>query len=155
VIDAPATAEDRHASEARSVLAAEREALIDAVRRRRERAAELHGVLEVLEHQLVLDEQHLAEISGLLGLSSQLRIDELDERLRGRRLKEVAVEVLSREVGADRPVHYREWFELVRAAGYEIAGKDPLATFLAQITRADGVEGLGHRSGRYKLSAAA
>lgn len=91
------------------------------------------------------------EIEGLLGISPQLRIEDLNRRLRGQRLQEVAVEILNREVGPDRPVHYREWYDLVRAAGYGVAGKDPLATFLAQVSRAPTVESAGRRSGRYLL----
>ena len=45
----------------------------------------------------------------------QLRIERLDRQLRGKRLQEVAVDILRREVGVDRAVHYREWFALLRA----------------------------------------
>ena len=32
-------------------------------------------------------------------------------------------------------LHYREWFDLLAQPGHEIAGKDPLAVFLTQISR--------------------
>ena len=35
-------------------------------------------------------------------------------------------------------MHYREWFELLDSSGHEIAGKDPLAVFLTQISRSPG-----------------
>jgi hypothetical protein len=43
----------------------------------------------------------------------------------------------------------------VVSAGHDVGGKDPLATFLAQVNRADGVESLGRRSGLYQLRAVA
>lgn len=90
----------------------------------------------------------------MLGLSAQLRIEDLSPRLRGQRLQEVALAVLKTDWGADRDIHYREWFDLVQAKGHRVGGKDPLATFLSQVNRAPGVEGLGRRSGRYRLVAA-
>jgi hypothetical protein len=51
----------------------------------------------------------------------------------------------------DREIHYRAWFDLVREDGHQVGGKDPLATFLAQINRAPGVVSAGNRSGRYRL----
>jgi hypothetical protein len=36
-------------------------------------------------------------------------------------------------------VHYRDWFDWVADGGFRVAGRDPLATFLAQVTRAPGV----------------
>jgi hypothetical protein len=32
-------------------------------------------------------------------------------------------------------LHYRDWYRLVRQAGYAVAGSDPLAVFLTQLTR--------------------
>jgi hypothetical protein len=32
-------------------------------------------------------------------------------------------------------LHYKEWFALLRAHGHDVAGKDPLAVFLTQLTR--------------------
>jgi hypothetical protein len=54
--------------------------------------------------------------------------------LRGPAIRETAVAVLLRvpQAGA---VHYREWYEMVASQGYEVAGKDPVAVFLTQITR--------------------
>ena len=47
-------------------------------------------------------------------------------------------------------LHYREWFELLTQAGHEVAGKDPLAVFLTQITRSPAVR-KGARPGEYVL----
>jgi len=40
-------------------------------------------------------------------------------------------------------------------SGYRILGRDPLATFLTQITRIEKVESVGRRSGLYRLRIAA
>src|SRR5262249_28303166 len=32
-------------------------------------------------------------------------------------------------------LHYRRWYELLQDAGYAVAGKDPLAVFLTQVSR--------------------
>lgn len=55
-------------------------------------------------------------------------------RLQGTAIREVAVRLLLERQDAEA-LHYRDWFEVVTAAGYEIAGKDPLAVFLTQISR--------------------
>jgi len=45
---------------------------------------------------------------------------------------------------------YREWFDALVAAGYEVAGKDPLAVFLTQLSRSPVVR-RGTQSGVYEL----
>jgi hypothetical protein len=49
-------------------------------------------------------------------------------------------------------VHYREWFALVQAEGFEVAGRDPVNTFLTNIARASAVEPVGSRSGLYRIA---
>jgi hypothetical protein len=68
--------------------------------------------------------------------------------LRGPAIREVAVSVLV-DHGREA-LHYREWFELLERAGHEIAGKDPLAVFLTQISRSPAVR-KGSRAGIYEL----
>jgi hypothetical protein len=70
--------------------------------------------------------------------------------LRGARIREVAVRILAGTPEARRPVHYRTWFELVRAQGFVPAGKDPHATFLTQIGRSPVVRRT-NESGTYQL----
>jgi hypothetical protein len=113
----------------------------------------LRALVERLEEQVARDERFLVELESALGLADQLRIEELDPVLRGERLREVALEVLAEEVGPGREIHYRDWFALVQSAGHQIGGRDPLATFLAQVNRAAGVVPSGHRSGLYRLAA--
>jgi hypothetical protein len=134
-----------------SSLRSEFELLSERVVQQREQADRLRLLADQVEEQTGRDEHLLAEMASALGLSAQLRIDDLSPRLRGQRLQEVAVEVLQTQWGTEHDIHYREWFDLVQAEGYRIGGKDPLATFLSQIHRANAVEGMGHRSGRYRL----
>lgn len=134
-------------------LTGEYRALHARVEQSRERAERLRELAERAEAQVVGEEKLLRDLGGVLGLSAQTSLDELDGRLRGQRLREVAVQVLREQHESGEPIHYREWFELVRQHGYAIAGKDPLATFLAQISRADEVQPVGRRSGLYLLRA--
>lgn len=134
------------------LLRGERSALFESVADLTRRAALHRLLLEQLEIELSAQTRLLSEIEELMDLQPQLRLERLDRQLRGRRLQEVAVEILRRRAADRRPVHYREWFAYLRADGYEVAGRDPLATFLTQISRADGVERVGARRGLYRLS---
>jgi len=55
--------------------------------------------------------------------------------LRGPVIREVAVQVLLDQPEQNEALHYRRWYELVQQAGYTVAGKDPLAVFLTQVSR--------------------
>lgn len=96
----------------------------------------------------------MRELEGVLGMSAQLQIDALDRELGGKRLAEIAVAVLEREIQPGQAVHYRDWYALRCRAGYSVRGKNPLASFLAQIARSEQVESVGRRSGRYRLRVA-
>jgi hypothetical protein len=134
------------------VLSSERGRLIGSTEELRRRA-ELHRhILDQVEEQLAQEESLLREIEELSDQRPQLRLERLDKQLHGRRLQEVSVDILRREIGNEKPIHYREWFSLVRSHGFEVGGKDPLQTFLTGVGRADGVERLGGRSGLYRLS---
>ena len=70
--------------------------------------------------------------------------------LRGPGIRRAAVQVLL--ALPDRPLalHYRDWFEALRAEGYEVLGKDPLAVFLTQLSRSPVVR-KGTQGGVYEL----
>ncbi len=51
-------------------------------------------------------------------------------------------------------LHYRDWYEAVREAGYAVAGKDPLAVFLTQLSRSPAVR-KSSQSGVYELDRSA
>ena len=74
--------------------------------------------------------------------------------LRGPAIRETAVRLLVGHPDGAQALHYREWFELVTSAGYEVAGKDPLAVFLTQISRSPALR-RGTRSGVYELDVGA
>jgi hypothetical protein len=135
------------------LLERERQSLLRRVHDLRQRAAMHREVLEHLEHQLAQEERVLREIEELSDRRPQLRLERLDRQLKGRRLQEVAVEVLRRRIGRDQTIHYREWFALLWAEGYEVSGRDPVNSFLTGIGRASGVERVGLRSGLYRVIA--
>jgi hypothetical protein len=60
--------------------------------------------------------------------------------LRGALIRETAVRVLAMKLGPDEPVHYRDWFALLEGQGFRLTGKDPLATFLTQLSRSPVVQ---------------
>ena len=51
-------------------------------------------------------------------------------------------------------LHYRDWYKAVREAGYAVAGKDPLAVFLTQLSRSPAVR-KSSQSGVYELDRSA
>jgi len=133
-------------------LIGERKALIARIEQEREQLVRLQAIVANVSERLGHDERMLDDIDTALGTAPQLRLDASDVRLRGRRFEEVAIEVLAAERGRETEVHYREWFELLRADGHLVAGKEPLNTFLAQINRSPAVESVGRRTGRYRLA---
>jgi hypothetical protein len=127
--------------------------LLAQVVEQRDRADRLRALADRVEENAARDEYLLRELVSLLGKDPQLRIEDLDARLRGQRLREVAIEVLRCRVGPGEAIHYKQWYGLLTAAGHRVAGKDPVATLLAQIHRAPEVQRVGSRSGRYQLVA--
>lgn len=120
----------------------------------RDRAQTLRRLAEHVESQAAADEHVLRELEGALGMRVQLQIEQLDLALSGQRVAEVAVAIAERELAPGQVIHYKQWFALLQAAGFRVRGKDPLASFLANISRAPQVEALGNRSGQYRLRAA-
>ena len=55
--------------------------------------------------------------------------------LRGAQIRLFAVRILAGSSQSHRPIHYTDWFELLQDAGYGIEARDPLATFLTQVSR--------------------
>lgn len=135
-------------------LRGEYESLLARVTQQREQADRLRALAEQFEERTAADEHLLEELAAALGMSAQLRIDQLSARLRGQRLREVALDILRSHWNPGAAIHYREWFDLVQQHGGKVGGKDPLATFLAQVHRAPGVVSVGRRTGRYRLTAA-
>jgi hypothetical protein len=82
-------------------------------------------------------------------------LEQLDERLRGQRLQEIAVRVLAEHRAPGEAMHYKQWYGLLRDAGYSVGGKEPLATFLATVSRSPQIQAVGQRSGLYVLAGGA
>jgi hypothetical protein len=76
------------------------------------------------------------------------------KRLFGAAIRETAVRTVRSQPQAVEALHYRDWYELVRRAGYVIAGSDPLAVFLTQLTRSPVVQ-RSTQPGVYALDLAA
>src|SRR5690349_2283959 len=127
-------------------------ALCARIRDQRAQADRLRELADHIEEQTARDEGLLRDMEEILGLAPQMRLEALDRRLRGRRLREIAVAVLESQPDSGREIHYRDWYALLEAAGYQVAGRDPLATFLAAVRRCDRVQAVGSRSGRYHLA---
>ncbi len=136
------------------VLLTEAEVLARRIKAQSEQAERLRVFADRIDDQTTRDRSLLAQLESALGRAVQLSIDDLDGRLRGQRLLDVAVTLLEEEIGRGTPIHYRDWFQIVVDHGHKVGGKDPVATFLAQLNRSQAVESLGHRSGRYQLKIA-
>jgi hypothetical protein len=134
-----------------AALQAEYRVLAASVAQHREQAERLQALADHARAQAGRDEQTLIGLAQILGLDPQMVIEQLDERLRGARLQEIAVRVLADHHQPGEAVHYKQWYGLLRAAGFTVGGKDPLASFLAAVSRSPHVRAVGQRSGLYVL----
>jgi hypothetical protein len=140
----PSTRLLRAAEAEQAGLAGHRERL---THRRNQLLAELRQVDDALA---VVDER-LAALGRLTGgpapatttttggthasLAERQTADDAAEILRGPAIREAAVKVIVAQPERIEALHYRRWFELLQTAGYAVAGKDPVAVFLTQVTR--------------------
>jgi hypothetical protein len=74
--------------------------------------------------------------------------------LRGPAIRRAAVEALLALPERPEALHYRDWYEALRASGFEVEGKDPLAVFLTQISRSPVIR-KSTQPGVYELDTAA
>jgi hypothetical protein len=93
----------------------------------------------------------IRDLDELLGRAPQLRLDLQTIELQGQQLREAATQILMQQRGLRNPIHYREWYALMNEAGLVAVGKDPLATFLTQITRSPIISRVGGAAGTYQL----
>jgi hypothetical protein len=134
-----------------SLLAEYRSLAVD-VAQQRERAERLQGLADAARAQAEAQEASLQDLSELVGIDPQLRLEHLDSRLGGQRLQEIAIRVLTESKPGGEPIHYKEWYRLLREAGYVVGGKDPQATFLASVARSPRVRPVGRRTGLYVVT---
>jgi hypothetical protein len=141
----------RAAAAERADLARHRERLLAARDRLR---AELEGVEASLRE---LDDRDalLHRIAGAAPAAGTAAAASAESAggatpLRGPAIRRAAVEVLRARPDRPQALHYRDWFDALGAAGYAVAGKDPLAVFLTQLSRSPVVR-RGTQSGVYEL----
>jgi hypothetical protein len=138
-----------------AAAAAERETLMARLDDIRERIGHFETLASKACDEAASLSASIRAIEEMVGLSPQIAMCELSEELRGERLREVALTVLTSQSPPGDPIHYRTWFEALVESGYRVSGKDPLATFLTQVSRIERVEKIGRRSGLYRLRVAA
>jgi len=134
------------------VLVKERKRLIGRIEQETEQLESLQAVVEHLAARIAADGRMLREIDSALGKAPQMKLEDADLRLRGRRLEEIAIAVLAEADNPAEAIHYRDWFEMLRSRGYLVAGKRPVDTFLSQLNRSSAIERIGRRSGLYRLA---
>jgi hypothetical protein len=134
---------------------AERELLAVRLREAQQRVEHFETLATEARDEVRSLADSIRAVEEVAGLAPQLAICEISEELRGERLREMALEVLQRISASGDPVHYRIWFDAQMDSGFRVSGRDPLATFLTQVTRIDKVESVGRRSGLYRLRVAA
>lgn len=122
------------------------------VSEQRERAERLQALADDARVRAEAQEAALRDLGELVGIDSQLRLEQLDSRLGGQRLQEIAVQVLADQNPGGGPIHYKDWYRLLREAGYVVSGKDPQATFLSSVSRSPHVRSVGNRSGLYVVA---
>jgi hypothetical protein len=95
--------------------------------------------IEALGAELDRLHDELSWINERSSLLAQLANDRYVDRgatvLQGADLREQALVVLVTQVGTDRSIHYRDWYEETLRAGFAVLGKRPTATFLTAATR--------------------
>jgi hypothetical protein len=102
-------------------------------------AAELQRAVEAgheVRQRLVLLEQLTGQEPARVPRPSRLEVAAPPAGfLRGAQIRLFGVRLLAASPEAHRPIHYTNWFELLQQAGYGIDARDPLATFLTQVSR--------------------
>jgi hypothetical protein len=156
---------DRHRAKllvARESLRAELERVESSLERIDERKVLLERLAAVPGNEAAAPEAAVANLSPeAAGQARALAASEpataagaARAALRGPAIRSAAVRVLLEHPDRPEALHYREWFTLVQAAGFTIAGKDPLAVFLTQLSRSPAIR-RGTQSGVYELDRSA
>lgn len=117
-------------------------------------AAELRAALTRIENGLAEIDERCGLLDRLTPIApaTETAHPPSETALRGPAIRAAAVDTLVK-AGRDA-MHYRQWFELLQQRGHAVAGKDPLAVFLTQISRSPAVR-RGTRAGVYELDRAA
>ena len=151
---APSARLRRAVAAERGGLERRREGLLQRRRRVQAELDEIEASVAEIDERLML----IDRLAGENPPREQPPIEAEDESpdgepaaiLRGPAIRAAAVRVLLVHPRRPEALHYREWFGLLADAGYSVAGKDPLAVFLTQLSRSPLVR-RGTQSGVYEL----
>jgi hypothetical protein len=138
----------------RGDLERRRDSLVQRRRRVQAELDDIEALVAEVDERLLL----IARLAGVDPPPERQRVDaelespvgEAGAALRGPAIRAAAVRVLLAHPLRPEALHYRKWFELLGEAGYSVAGKDPLAVFLTQLSRSPLVR-RGTQSGVYEL----
>jgi hypothetical protein len=134
-----ATAEQADLDRHRKRLTGERDKLLTELRRVDDSLAAVEERLAMLAQLLFAradgSAAPLTPASAPAETSTTANGEQTRVLLRGPAIREAAVRVLIAWPEHIEALHYRRWFELLYEAGYAVAGKDPLAVFLTQLSR--------------------
>lgn len=134
-------------------VAQERDVVASRLEALRGQSRRLHQLADQVDADVAETARLLRQIDEMLGVAPQLSLDASGE-LRGQKLQEIAIELLRQKKGTGVEVHYRDWFTLLLDTGIRVAGRDPLGSFLTQVSRSPAVESVRPRSGLYRLRTA-
>lgn len=140
-----AAAERAELEKHRERVLRERDSLRAELERIEDTLAEVEDRRRLLDRLAPSDQTATSDAVG----GQDPRHGEAARQLRGPAIRETAVGLLAENPQTDA-MHYREWFGLLMSAGYEVAGKDPLAVFLTQVSRSPAVR-KGTQAGVYEL----
>jgi hypothetical protein len=139
---------------ASQALRREHKSVAKRVRELQEQSQRLHALVEGADAELESARRLLRQLEEAMGKAPQLPFASLDEELRGRQLREIAIQLLRSHRRVGTVIHYKQWFALLEDAGIRVGGKSPIATFLTQISSTPEVESIRPRSGLYRLKPA-
>lgn len=127
----------------RAELARHRERLVAARASLRDELDRIEASLGEVEERVALltrlapddDPRPGTEIPGHGGPPATTSTTATGQLLRGPAIRQEAIRVLLDHPERPEALHYRRWYELLTESGYTVAGKDPLAVFLTQLSR--------------------
>jgi hypothetical protein len=129
----------RAAAAERDDLARHRDRLAAAREQLREELARIDASLHELDERAQLLDRLAGPQATGRGDEQPTAVDRAAGRaapkLRGPAIRRAAVEALLALPERPEALHYRDWYAALGDAGFEVAGKDPLAVFLTQISR--------------------
>jgi chaperonin cofactor prefoldin len=138
----------------RNGLRRRRDALLKRRRRIQTQLDELDGAIAELDERLALisrlDDENPEPSRQSAEPEPETSPDRGGPVLRGPAIRAAAVKALLTHPQRPQALHYRQWFDLLEKAGYNVAGKDPLAVFLTQLSRSPLVR-RSTQSGVYEL----